>query len=185
MKELLASVKMLSVDTFHTFFLNLSITLDYDTLYIAAGPMTINSPMAHLYYNTYIQIKSMFFTDKLCLVFQTVVKFTVKATSKNQPQAKQWKTMWNKMADSAVIFHNTFYVCPVLCLVQLFYWSALLSVLQPVSLMFHYFTDYVLQELLGLPGLSPLSVVLQFKESAVEKPCLSERSLSAVTTTAI
>lgn len=54
MKELLASVKMLSVDTFHTFFFNLSITLDYDTLYIAAGPMTINSPMAHLYYNTYI-----------------------------------------------------------------------------------------------------------------------------------
>lgn len=53
MKELLASVKMLSVDTFHTFFFNLSITLDYDTLYIAAGPMTINSPMAHLYYNTY------------------------------------------------------------------------------------------------------------------------------------
>lgn len=55
MKELLASVKMLSVDTLHTlFFFNLSITLDDDTLYIAAGPMTINSPMAHLHYNTYI-----------------------------------------------------------------------------------------------------------------------------------
>lgn len=156
MKELLASVKMLSIDTLHTLFFNLSLKLDYDQ----------------------IRFSPCFSLTNSVLFFQTVVKFTVKATSKNQPQAKQWKTMWNIMADSAVIFHNTFYVCPVLCLVQLFYWSASLSVLQPVSLMFHYFTDYVLRELLGLSGLSPLSVVLQFKESAVEKSCLSERSLS-------